>query len=82
MAAGVGILGVDGAREGVQDAHEEVLHVLVEGGILKEDRALVADVVEQFEIDGVELGGIVFIDGDAGCPGGGGRAPGARRRSA
>ncbi len=64
MAAGVGVLGVDGACEGVEHAHEKALHILIEGGVLQEDRALAADVVEELEIDGVEFAAVVFVDGE------------------
>ena len=55
VAAGVGVLGVDGAGEAVQQAHHQAVHVLEQHGVLEVDRRLVGDGVQQLAVDRVEL---------------------------
>ena len=63
VAARVGVLGVDGPRQGVQYAHEKVLHIVIEGGIFQKDRTLIADVIQEFQVNRIELRRIALIDG-------------------
>ena len=57
VAAGVGVLGVDGAGEAVQQSHHQAVHVVEEHGVFEIDRRFVGDRVEELAVLGIEIAG-------------------------
>ncbi len=57
VAAGVGVLGVDGAGEAMEQSHHQAVHVVEEHGVFEIDRRFVGDRVEELAVLGVEIAG-------------------------
>ena len=63
VAAGVCVLGVDGAGETVQQAHHQAAHVFVQREIFQIDRRFVADRVQQLAVHRVEIA-VELVEGE------------------